>query len=324
MRLGANRGAASVRELAELGLDRYAVARLVKAGHLVRVRRDAVVDASLWREATPDQRHALRGRAVCRSLECAGRLDYALSHHSALAVHGIATYGVDDRVHLVRTDAQRGRVSDGTHVHPALAAAWTTRGDGVTTVRPAKAVLQVASYFGVEAGLVSADVALHEQGCQPGDLDAALASGGYGSGVNAARVVVALADARVESPGESRLRWLLHSMGRAVQPQVWITSTDGRTLGRVDFLLADAPVVIEFDGRLKYEDQVVLWNEKRREDAIRAEGYEVVRITWADLDHPARILALIEAACARADRRLRSDTDRWPVHRYGRHEGLRT
>ena len=36
--------------------------------------------------------------------------------------------------------------------------------------------------------------------------------------------------------------------------------------------------------------------EKRREDRLRALGYEVVRWTWADLLNPARFIARLKAA----------------------------
>ena len=45
--------------------------------------------------------------------------------------------------------------------------------------------------------------------------------------------------------------------------------------------------------------------EKIREDRLRANGYEVVRLTWADLDNPRRVDALIRAALARAAARGR-------------------
>ena len=39
-----------------------------------------------------------------------------------------------------------------------------------------------------------------------------------------------------------------------------------------------------------------LFREKRREDRIRAQGYVVVRVTWADLFHPERIVAAVQSA----------------------------
>jgi hypothetical protein len=45
-----------------------------------------------------------------------------------------------------------------------------------------------------------------------------------------------------------------------------------------------------------------LIREKLREDRLRALGLEVVRVTWSDLDHPARTAMRIRQAFARARR----------------------
>ena len=61
--------------------------------------------------------------------------------------------------------------------------------------------------------------------------------------------------------------------------------------------------MIEFDGLVKYQDgsrgAEVLVAEKLREDSLRGLGYEVVRVVWADLADPARLLRRIEQAIAR-------------------------
>lgn len=85
--------------------------------------------------------------------------------------------------------------------------------------------------------------------------------------------------------------------------QVPIRDARGQFVARVDFLV-DRWVVVEFDGRMKYDDPQVLWAEKRREDALRALGYEVVRLTWSDLDHPERVARLIREARGRAAARV--------------------
>jgi hypothetical protein len=62
-----------------------------------------------------------------------------------------------------------------------------------------------------------------------------------------------------------------------------------RFIGRVDFGWPELGTVGEFDGLVKYgrvpgsDPADVLVEEKRREDALRAEGLAVVRWTWIDL-----------------------------------------
>ena len=75
-------------------------------------------------------------------------------------------------------------------------------------------------------------------------------------------------------------------------------------VARVD-LLVGARVILEFDGALKYADDpsgLSLFKEKLREDRLRALGFVVVRVSWADLTNPARLLARVYAALAAAER----------------------
>jgi hypothetical protein len=56
----------------------------------------------------------------------------------------------------------------------------------------------------------------------------------------------------------------------------------------VDAWFEEPAVAVEFDGQVKYTDPWrdpgrVLWEEKRREDALRALGIRVARVAEADL-----------------------------------------
>jgi hypothetical protein len=122
---------------------------------------------------------------------------------------------------------------------------------------------------------------------------------------------LALADGRWESGGETRLAHALHLMRVAATPQYEIRTPTFMAV--VDLLVAEK-VVIEFDGRIKYgrsagqpdpfgrtlAPQQVLWLEKQREDGIRELGYEVVRVTWSDLDDLVALAKRIAAAVQRA------------------------
>ena len=64
---------------------------------------------------------------------------------------------------------------------------------------------------------------------------------------------------------------------------------------RVDMILNGH--IFEFDGKVKYmggfgEGSEVLWQEKQREDWLRALGFGISRIVWSDLFGPARRAAL--------------------------------
>lgn len=85
---------------------------------------------------------------------------------------------------------------------------------------------------------------------------------------------------------------------RSPLSQAWIVD-NGTAVARVDFLFRAQRTIVEFDGAVKYEGvegRDALFREKRREDRLRALGYQVVRLTWADLMHPERVrTALLEA-----------------------------
>jgi hypothetical protein len=298
LRLQAHGGVTSVTELLHLGVSRHVVDRAVAAGWLLRLRRNVVVDPQVWGAATPSERHALRARGTARAWR---RVEFALSHHSALALAGLPVHGVDHRVHLSRLREGSGRSGTATRIHAAVPAAFVRQVDDVPVVAPGLACLQVAALFGVEAGLVSADALLR---AAPGtDLVAASRAGRFCNGAHRAAMVVLLADGRSESPGESRSRWLLHGLGLPTpEPQAVIADVDGWA-ARVDLLFRAERVVVEFDGLLKYTHPDVLRAEKLREDRLRALGYEVVRLTWADLARPEAVKARILAAFARSHSR---------------------
>ena len=286
-------------DLRALGLDHHDVYLLVTQGELVRLRRGAFVDGSVWRTSATWERHELRARAVLRAL--GPETAVALSHHSALAVHGIGVYGVDDRVHLCRTDDGRSRQDGLLVIHRRVPSEQLVEVRTGWSVTIALACAEVAAHFGVEAGLVSAEAALRERRTTRADLEGAARTLGAAKGCHAATRVAELASAKSESAGESRTRWLLLTLGyQPPQQQAEIADEHGLLVARVDFLFRAEKVIVEFDGMLKYTDPSALRREKVREDRLRELGYEVVRLTWADLDDPSLIARRLEAAFARA------------------------
>jgi hypothetical protein len=132
-------------------------------------------------------------------------------------------------------------------------------------------------------------------------------------GSRAAGRVLAFADGRAETPGESRGRVFCHAHGLPEpELQVEIRDVDGRLVGRVDFLFRRQRTIGEFDGRVKYRagegtltPEETVYREKLREDALRALGFEIVRFTWSDLDHRATLIVRrFHDAFARASHRV--------------------
>lgn len=268
--------------------------RLVSSGELVRVRRGAFVLAGAWTAAHPVQRLALRTRAVM-----AGRVGAVAAGACAVALHGLPLWGVPLERVLLHGDVTRTRSRSGLTVIPPVGVADAVSSvTGVLAVTPAYAVAQLCVSHGHRAALVALDAALHSRRVVLSEVVRAAANLAL-SGRDAWEVaqLVALADPRCESVGETRTRLLLHDLGYAARSQVVLSDVNG-FVARVDFLVEDR-VVVEFDGLMKYDGRdgrAALAAEKRREDRLRSMGFVVVRIVWADLEHPERVAEIMRRA----------------------------
>ncbi|MEO7234058.1 MAG: type IV toxin-antitoxin system AbiEi family antitoxin domain-containing protein [Lapillicoccus sp.] len=291
-------GVLTTRQAADLGVDHHRLARHVREGELVRVRAGVYVDGERHRRADPLARDLLEVRAM---LTACG-VGYAAAHLSAVAVHGLPVLERDlGPVELAGVETGTARRDGRLRIHPPVPARLVTEHDEVAVVRAPSAVLEAEATTGLRAGLVAADAGLHRRAFTPADLEVALVETPLGRGRRTAVQVVRLADARSESPGETWTRLLFHQLGVApMELQAVIHDEDGRFVARVDLLDRAHRLVVEFDGALKYAGggtgQAALVAEKRREDAIRRLGYRVLRLVWADLLDPARLLRLVRTA----------------------------
>lgn len=244
------------------------------------------------------------------------RLDrYAVSHLSAVALWGLPVIADDlGSVHVVMVGGGRARVAGRLRVHPPVRPEDVQARFDVSVVRPHVAVAQVAA-TSMRAGIVAADGALRagltsraallEAADRPANrrpvqtkVPLALGERDVRKPAVPAQVVAALASSFSESAGESWTKLVLHGLGLNAEQQVEIRDRSGGFVGRVDFLLRHERVVVEFDGVTKYggaDGREALVREKRREDRLRAMGYHVVRLTWADLRQPDLVLSKIRA-----------------------------
>ena len=260
----ANHGTLCTADATHLDVDANALAGLVAAGALVRVRRGAYVLGEPWASAGPEQRLALTTRAVLRARGAAGSpapaasrsrgvTAEAASHQSALALHGLPVHAVPvDIVDLVGA-VRRVRRRSGVRVHRLDPALSVVDVDGCPAVSVDVAIAQVVLRHGRDPAVVAADAAC---ATTRADLDSVLSLTRRlaESPRQALRAAgwLGQVDPASESVGESRARLLLTDLGFDVRSQVRISDDSGVVGARVD-LLVGARVVVEFDGLVKYE-----------------------------------------------------------------------
>lgn len=276
------------------------------AGRLVRLAPGRFVDADAWRRATPALRHLARIDALDSRI--ASRL--VIASASAAAVHGLPWRGeFPDTVEVVdpeRSTAQslrllRKRAGRGRSI--------TTVGMTVTGRRVTDLVttaVDLAIHHELRLSVPALDVVLR-RGVGRSQLTAELERRRAVHGRARASVAIEFADARSDSPGESVGRVALDELG-APRPALQEEFHDAQGfVGRVDFWFAERGVILEYDGRVKYEDPAmrsagmsasdVVVAEKRREDRLRRIGrvHGVGRFGWREANDADALREVLRA-----------------------------
>lgn len=260
----------------------------VRRGDLVTVRRGAYVAPGEVPDR-PETRHALNVRAAWPHLA----RDAVVSHVSAAALYGLPLWGLPvTRVHVTRARPHGGRIARRLHVHAAsIDPDEVDLLDGVTVTRPGRLVTDIARSSPFEMAVAVADAALNRGLVTSAELAGSVERAQGRPGVNAARRVVRFADVGSASVGESRSRVRMHAAGLP-RPALQRPVETRISTFYVDFAWERWRVVGEFDGLVKYSGLLrpgrsatsALVEEKIREDAIRDEGWRVLRWIWTELD----------------------------------------
>lgn len=285
------------------GAADWKIQYLCRNGSWHRLRRGAYVPTETFANLDARQRHLVRARAV---LDAASP-DAVLSHQSAAIVHDIDLWITSlTAVHLTRNRQGGGSRSTTRHLHcTSLLPGETALVRGLRVTTPARTVVDLMRTLTFEQSVVAGDHALRAGLCSSEDL----AATDPRTARRRVASILALLDGRSESVGESRSRVLMIREQLPIPDcQANLYSPRGKHLGRVDFLFAEQGVVGEFDGRSKYgrlvpDGQVpadVVWAEKKREDAIRSAGWEVVRWVWDELATPDVIVERLVDAFGRS------------------------
>lgn len=302
------------RDLAQRGFSPDEIRRMLARGEVARVRRGAYLQLRNERQADADP-HDLRTPHLHLIAGTEAQLHprAVLSHGSAAAVWNLPLFrDMVGQVHLTR-DRRGGGVRRSTvfvHGSPLRAEDRTiVEGHAVTSL--ARTAVDLARTLSFDKAVAVADAAV-AMGADPVALGECLEQARRWYGCPAARRVIAFADGRSESVGESFSRLRLHDLGLAPPTlQFEVFDEHGYLVGITDFAWPERRTLGEFDGVVKYgalrrpgetAEEAVL-REKRREDALRDQGWEIARWGWEHLRTPEVIAGRVRRAFARAERK---------------------
>lgn len=144
-----------------------------------------------------------------------------------------------------------------------------------------RTLFDLSNQLSLIEAVVIADLALHAGLVQRTELSGWIDTRAGRKGVRRARRVLELADAKAESPMETRLRMLLVLNG-VPRPELQVTIRDenGSFVGRPDLFFREQRLGIEYDGDTH---RASLVEDNRRQNRLLAAGVRLLRFTSADV-----------------------------------------
>jgi hypothetical protein len=283
--------------------------REVEAGEATRLRRGVFTTAERWHRLDSEQKYLDRIRAVVETR----KHDPVVSHHSAAALWGIPLGSPwPFAVHVLARPASHARSKNGVRVHRAEFD-WDeiVEIDGVLVTCPARTLLDLARTVSFADAVVALDHAVNSRRADPRvfvyieELGERLAASGAGRGMARAQRAIDFARPNVDNPGESLSRVAIFELGFP-DPELQVRHRN--PCGGwyyTDHEWEEFRTIGEFDGKGKYlKDEYlrgrspgdVVYEEKIREDHLRAEGFTVVRWGWTELVDRGRLQRILLGA----------------------------
>jgi hypothetical protein len=296
-------GVVTHRELARAGVTDARIRTLLRRQVLIRLGRGVYARCSIAADlaGSPPGARLLR---VAAALVIAGP-EAAASHVDAAVIHGLDML---DRAPANEVSVIRPHHTAGSHTGRAgirvrtalLPPAHVTRRGGVRVTSVARTVVDLARSSPFRSGVVVTDSALHQKLTSKSELESIITQCSRWPGIQRARQVVSFSDALAESVFESIARVIFRDQGLpAPALQAWVGG-DGVVIGRADFLWRAHRTIAEVDGALKYSDPSRARAQLQRDARLRAAGFEVVHITWAEAHlAPHQVAESIRAAFRR-------------------------
>lgn len=274
-------------QLLEAGYGWRAIRSLLDSGALIRLRHGCYIRASFWNAQSPAGRSRQLIFAHAHGTLTTSTGAFLYSHTSSARLRGLFLWNVDDAIHVlqkVRPSNERHGRDVRCHTRP-YAEHDVTVVNGLRATSLERTTADCAMMLSYKQALILTDHALR-LGADPGALQAMAEALDGRRGIRTFRRVLATADPRSESPGETLARELILRLRiRPPELQLEVPSRAGRH--RLDLAWKEEKLALEFDGRTKYFDYKptaeVLFEERRREKALAEEGWRFLRVEWKDL-----------------------------------------
>ena len=320
------------REAFGAGLSQAVLERLVRRGTITRIQRGVFRqgvrprdDDASW---AAERRHLSLARAALLA-----HPGHALSHETAAVAWGWPVLiHRDSLIHLTALRVEPRSRREGRVIlhHSDSVVNKAVQVDTLTTLAPARIVADCLRSMRPSRAVAVADAAVRAGATSLLDVHSVLSSQWRWRGRPRAREALEMVDPRRETWLESFSFCELNALGIDLPtPQVDIFDAWGDWVARVDGVWIEDGTVAEADGRGKYGlpapdglpatqatvvDRVLA--EKRREDALRSLGLEVVRWDFAEIrKDPERVAARVRAARARGDLTRFTGSLRYPNSR---------
>lgn len=299
-----------VRELTALELDDRALRREKAAGTLLALRRGVYVGAAAWSDLTSRERYRARIRATVGTRRT---VHPVVCHVSAAVLWGFPILESWPRhVHLLVGAESPARSKNGVIVHRwDQQTAELTDLDQFHVTSPAQTLADLSRVLSFEESVAMIDHALNLRrallpvAVTKEDVLACLARSPAGRGHTRAQRAISFADGLSGSVGESRSRVAIHQLGFPA-PELQRRHPSLRSAYyETDFEWPEYRQIGEFDGAGKYlkeewmggrDTAQVVYEEKLREDELRAEGNGVTRWGGEELDDRSLLRAKLLAA----------------------------
>lgn len=202
------------------------------------------------------------------------------------------------RVHMVIPAVKRPRKLIGVELH-----GWNVRpeeitvfDDGLRATDPVRTLRDTVPALGRERAVCLMDSALNQKLLRQEDIEPMNRVMRGRAGCADMRRWWRLVDGRAQSPLETRIRLICKDGG--IPPdelQRRFTDREGRTVAVVDFWWERARIIGEADGLGPHSTPRALARDRERQNALQMlyPDVRIVRFTWADLNRPGYILALV-------------------------------